>query len=123
ASTTMNSYGNLDITSLLQWMVDNNMATHEWLFLWGQEIYDFTFKGLSRNTMAIDVLYNNIPNNNATLAYPTDAQVVKNLNQVLRINPATDPDNDTLRYNFVLSNSVGNIIQQSGWSSSLSMPI
>jgi hypothetical protein len=63
------------------------------------------------------------PNNNATLSYPANDSVVTNPSQILRINAATDPDSDELQYNFVLADNNGTIVQQSGWSNSLAMPI
>jgi RHS repeat-associated protein len=122
ASATMNTYANLDVKTLIQWMADNNMVTNEWLILWGQEINDYTFKGLNPYNMSVEVVYNSIPTNTASPVYPVHEQVVKNLNQVLRINPATDADNDQ-GYNFVLYDSSSRVVQQSGWTTSLSMPI
>lgn len=121
-SSYMTTWTDMDITPLIQWMMNNNKLGGS-LIIWGDENWNYTYKGLSRHTMQLRYSYNTRPNHNASIAYPTNNQVLNNTNQILRINPATDPDGDTLQYNFVLRNSVGTIIQQSGWSTSLSMPI
>lgn len=122
ASSSMTTYANVNVKDLLQWMVDNNKLNDN-IMLWGDEGSSYTYKGLNPYTMELGIEYNTAPNNNATLAYPTHEQVITNPNQILKINAATDPDGDILYYNFVLKNSTGTIIQQSGFSPSLSMPI
>lgn len=123
ASTTMTTSGAINVKNLLQWMVDNG-KTGDNIILYGDEGGNYTFKGLNPYTMELQILYNTLPANNATVAYPTDNQKVTNPYQILKINPATaDPDGDELKYNFVLRNSANAIVQQSGFTSSLSMPI
>jgi RHS repeat-associated protein len=123
ASTTVTTSGTLNVTSLIQWMMDNNQLGG-WLILWGEEGSNYSFKGLDPDDMTLWLAYNTLPSNNATAAYPTVDEVVTNPNQILKINAASaDSDGDTIKYNFQLLNSQGTIVQQSGWAESLSMPI
>lgn len=122
ASASMTTYANIDVKDLLQWMVNNNKLGDN-IMLWGDEGGSYTYKGLNPYNMQLGIQYNTNHNNGATVAYPTNTSTTSNLNQILRINPATDPDGDTLKYNFVLSSSTGTIVQQSDWTESLSMPI
>jgi len=122
-SATMTTDGSIDVKTLIQWMVDNNKLGDN-IMLYGDEGGSYTYKGLNPYNMSIWIQYNTLPPNNTSVAYPADNQVVTNVYQVLKINPASpDADGDELKYNFVLYSSSGTIVQQSGYSSSVSMPI
>lgn len=122
ATATMTSAGTVDVYNLFQYLVNNN-KWNGWLIMWGEENRTDTYKAFDAAYMKLNYAYNAYPNNNATLRSPANNAVVTSPNVILRTNAATDPDGDQLQYNFVLKDSAGTIIQQSGFSKSLSMPV
>lgn len=121
ASAFITRSGTIDVYPLIKYLIDRNNWYGQLIF-WGEENRSNTFKAFDAAYMKINYAYNYFPNNNATLNYPANNSVVTNPNQILRINGATDPDGDVLNYNFVLYKG-STIVQQSGWSDSLAMPI
>lgn len=93
------------------------------MIFWGDEGNANSYKAFDSTQVLLQYWYNYIPNNNATVATPANNQVVTTTNPVLRINPATDPDNDPLEYNFVLRDQTGTVLQSTGYTSALSMTV
>lgn len=122
SSAYMTTAGTIDVTNTMRWMMQNG-HWGSWFMFYGQEDRGDTFKAFDARYMKLNYAFNYKPNNNATLVSPLNNAVVTNPNQILRINAATDPDSDPLEYNFVLSDSNGTILQQSGYSNALTMPI
>lgn len=114
--------GNIDIYNTLKWLKDNNIS-NGWFIYTGTENTGNTFRQYNPSNLSLNYATNLLPNNNASLVIPQNGQVITNTNQILRINPATDPDNDVLEYNFQLIDQTGTIIQSSGYTGSTSMTI
>ncbi len=122
AYTYMTTSGTVDVTSIVKWLVSNNMQGG-YLIFWGEENRADTFKAFDAAYMKLNYAYNYTPNNNATVNSPLNNSVITSGYPTLSINGATDPDNDALKYNFVLKDTNGTILQQSTYTPSLSMAV
>ncbi len=107
--------GTLNSTDLAKWLSANNVGDG-WMIMWGNEGDAYSLKALSGANTYLDVNYihHNQPAAIPSLAEPAQNAVIPVSRPTLKVNAASDPDGDHIRYAFHLLNKAGSIIAHSG---------
>ncbi|HSE61728.1 MAG TPA: DUF2599 domain-containing protein [Candidatus Saccharimonadales bacterium] len=101
---TITTSGQADVTSLIQWMMDNNQTNGWFMILGDGQVY----KALSPDDALLEITYNSAPST-PTKVSPTDQQVITTSMPKLKVNTSTDADGDTPSYLFELYNGTTKI--------------
>src|SRR5690606_1211760 len=104
ASGNIDGDGNLNATSLMQWLSTNNVGDG-WLIMKANNEGDInSYKALSGANTYLDVVYQwTVPDPNQapplpTLNSPADNATIVVNRPTFKLNPVTDPDGDIVRY-------------------------
>jgi hypothetical protein len=101
---------------LTSWTVPVTLTENQ-TYYWRARAYDGTLNSNWMTTASFTVNTANDAPTAPTLSAPTDGESVPTLNPVLAVRNATDPDSDSLTYDFEVYSGEALVINQSGVSS------